>query len=224
MTELQRMELLDGMIWMNARNALTALAIEHYLNHQFYGLPEEERKKAYKTNVANTFPFKANDAIIDTSIVNIVEYYKSEDKMLALPLQIPDIEELRKHRIIISHPANVKFSDPEVQKFYDADLHYKDPKAIRLWRVREAIIQKLKELGSTKIYSNEVIVQLGTVELIHSAISSSLADGQVPPPLPEMAKSVHPYFKKYEESIKRFAADASKLAGVLQQLGSKTRH
>ncbi|MBK9321373.1 MAG: hypothetical protein IPM97_00185 [Bdellovibrionaceae bacterium] len=209
MTELQRLELLDSLIWMNARNALTALATEHYLNHQFYGLPEDERRKAYKTNVANTFPYQANDAVIDTSVVKIVEHYKSEDKMSPLPLQITDIEELRKHRIIISHPANAKFSDPDVQKFYDAGLHYKDPKAIRLWRVREAIIQKLTELGSTKIYPNEMTVQLGTVELIHGVISSSLAEGQAAPPLPEVAKSVYPYFKKYEEAIRRFAAESS---------------
>jgi hypothetical protein len=205
MTELQRMEFLDGLIWSYSRNGLTALATEHYLNHQFYGLPEEERKKVYKTNVANTFPYQANDALIDSSIVHIVECFKSEEKMGVLPIQIPDLEELRKHRIVISHPSTVKFSDPKVQTFYEADQHYKDPKAIRLWRVREAMIEKLRELDSTKIFPNEVVVQLGTVELIHGAISSSLAEGQVAPPMPEIAKSIFPYFKKYEQAIQRFA-------------------
>lgn len=205
MNELQRIEWLDSLIWMHARNGLTALATEHYLNHQFYGLPEDERKKAYKTNVANTFLYQANDALIDTSIVKVVEQFKSEDKISKIPFEIPDMEELRKHRIVISHPSNIKFSDPDVQKFYDADLHYKDSKAVRLWRVRDVIIKKIEEKGGTVKFPNEITVQLGTLELIHGAIASSAADGQMPPPLPEMAKSVYPYFKKYEEAIRRFA-------------------
>jgi len=132
------------------------------LNHQFYGLPEEERKKTYKTNIANTFPYQANDALIDTSIMKVVEQFKSEDKISKIPFEIPDMEELRKHRIVISHPSNIKFSDPDVQKFYDADLHYKDSKAIRLWRVRDVIIKKIEEIGGTVKFPNEITVQLGT--------------------------------------------------------------
>lgn len=205
MNELQRIELLDTLIWTHVSSGLTALATEHYLNYQFYGLPEEERKKSYKTNVANTVLYQANNALIDSSIVKVVEQFKSEDKISKIPFEIPDMEELRKHRIVISHPSTIKFSDSNVQKFYDADLHYKDPKAIRFWRVRDTIIKKIEEKGGTVKFPNKITVQLGTLELIHGVMASSAADGYMPPPLSEMAKSVYTYFKKYEEAIRNFA-------------------
>lgn len=203
MTELQRLELLDAMIWFNARNALTALAVEHFLNLQFYGIDEAKRKQDYKTNVANTFPYQANSALIDNSIVKIVEFYKAEDKRGPLGLVTPEIDELRKLRIIISHPATIKFSDPDVHQYYKDRRHYTDPKAAQIWKLREVINQKLLSLGSQNIKSTAIQIQIGTIELIHSAISASLNPGRMAPPLPELTSAVFGYFEQYQEAISK---------------------
>jgi hypothetical protein len=206
-TELQRLEMLDSLLWMSSHNALTALATKHFLNRQFYGISEDERKKAYRTNVANNILYRGNEALIDTSIVEMVEHIKYEDKIAKLTFLPPDFEELRKHRIIVSHPGNVQFSDPKVQKFYDDDLQYKDPKAIRIWKLRDAFLSHLKTLGSNREQSfpNQVVIQSGTIELIHGAISLSLKPGEPQPSWEELWKIVPDYFKKYEEAIRRFA-------------------
>lgn len=205
LTELQRIEILDVMINLHTSNCLTGLATKHYLNQQFYGRTDAEKKLMFKTNVANTFGYKANSALIESSVVGIVEHFKSEDKLQKLNLDVPDIEELRKHRIVISHPANVNFTDQKVQQFYDADLHYKDSKALRVLRVRDAVIAKLRELGSARVYPNKVTIQLGTVELSHGALLASLKDGNIPTSIPEMANAVKAYFEEYEQALCRFA-------------------
>jgi hypothetical protein len=211
MTEIQRLELLDSRRWMQTFYSLSALATEHYVNHQFYGLPEEERKKAYKTNVANNIVYVANNALIESSIVGLVETIRGEDKREALPLTFSDLEELRKHRIVISHPANVKFSDPEVQKFFDDRSQYKDPKAVRIWRTRQQLLDRLTKLGSSreKQFPNSVTVQTGTIESIYTMLNVSLQSGQTPFLMKDLAVSVPTYFQKYEEGIRKFASTLS---------------
>ncbi len=207
MTEIQRLEFIDGILWTCSRNALTALATQRFLNRQFYGLPEEERRKVYKTNVANSYLYQANEAMIKRSIVEIVEHLREEHRRQALPLAEDDLEELRKHRIVISHPANIKFSDPEVQKFYDNDSHYKDPTAVRIWRLRQTLLNELTKQGSpqeTK-FPNTVTVQLGTCELIHGAMSVTYNESEPKPRLEDIQTSVFNYFKKFEEVIRKFA-------------------
>lgn len=207
MNEIQRLEFADSILWTSSRNALTALATQHFLNRQFYGLPEGERRKSFKTNVANSYLYQANEAVIERSIVCAVEHLREEHKRKELPLAADDLEELRKHRIVISHPANIKFSDPEVQKFYDNDGHYKDPTAVRIWRLRQTLLIELTKLGSSQEtkFPNQVTVQLGTCELIYGAMSVSLNETEQKPNFTELQKSVFEYFKKFEDAIRKSA-------------------
>ncbi|MBX7232053.1 MAG: hypothetical protein K1X29_08200 [Bdellovibrionales bacterium] len=207
MNEIQRLEFADSILWTSSRNALTALATQHFLNRQFYGLPEDERRKLFKTNVANNYLYQANEAVIGRSIVDAVENLRAENKRQALPLGAEDLEELRKHRVVISHPANIKFSNPDVQKFYDNDGHYKDPTAVRIWRIRQSLLNELTKIGSQQEskFPNQVTVQLGTCELIYGAIAVSINDCEPKPNFVELQKSVFDYFKKFEDVIKKSA-------------------
>jgi hypothetical protein len=198
MDQRSELEVRAIMLHLHAHNALTALATKHFLNTQFYGREEGERRRIYKTNVANTAPFRANSALIDTSIVGFVEHYRACHKGNLSP----DIEELRKHRIVISHPANIKFSDGKVQEFYDNRRQYHDPTAIRIWRVSADTDQRLATLGSTTRLSPQIAVQLGTVEMIHASLASSVAAGLAAPPMVELDETVRSYFAKYEDAIK----------------------
>ena len=128
MTELQRLQFLDFSVLTATRNGLTALATKHYLDRQFYGLSEEKRTQVFRTNPANNFLYQANEAMINTSIVKLVEVIKAEDRRGKLPFHIPDFAELRRHRIVLSHPGNIFFDEPEVQKFFDEREQYRDGK------------------------------------------------------------------------------------------------
>jgi hypothetical protein len=201
MTEIQRIEFLDFSVFMATRNGLTALATKHFLDWQFYGLKEDERRKVFKTNVANNILYAANDALIDISIVSVTEHIKSEAGRGSLPFLVPDLGVLMDHRDVISHPGTVEFSNAKVQKFFEEQGRYKDPKAVRLWRTRQALLDWLILQGKTPKYPNAVDVHQGTVEMIHSVMTISYKDGVVPPSSADTLETVSKYFKKYEETI-----------------------
>jgi hypothetical protein len=96
MTELMRLEFLDSSVYMASRNGLTALATKHYIDWQFYGLSADRQKDIFKTNPANNYLYQANNAVIDQSIISIVENIKAEDKRSKLPFTPPDIAALRR--------------------------------------------------------------------------------------------------------------------------------
>lgn len=205
MDEIQRLEFADVILWLHTKNALTALATKHLLNWQFYGRPEEERIQVYKTNVANSYLYQANEAVIERSIVGIVEHVRSENQTKLLPIPKGDLEELRKHRVVVSHPSNVKFKDPVVQKFYDDKSQYRDPTAKRIWRIRQALLEELTKLGSKRSlqFPNQVDIQLGTCELIHNAISITYKPEISKPSLKEVWSLTPQYFKKFEKSLSK---------------------
>ncbi|QLY24898.1 hypothetical protein [Bdellovibrio sp. KM01] len=210
MNELQRLEMLDTILWLHSRDVLTAIASKGFLNWQFYGLPEEERARTFKTNVANNILYRNNEAMITAGTVSISEHLQDILKqrkrtgLLALPFPEEDVEELRKHRHVLSHSANVAFRDPAVQKFYEEGRHWKDFSAKRIWRVREALLKYLTALGSNRDVSlpNDVVVQLGTCQFIQSALAISYLDGVAPPPMSEVAPLVYQYFEKFNEALK----------------------
>ncbi len=163
----------------------------------------------FKTNVANNFLYQANQAVIESSIVGLVETIREQDKRDALGIEFPDLEELRKHRVVISHPANIKFNDPEVQEFFNQRKQYKDPTAVRFWRTRQVLLDRLQALGSGQgnKFPSEVLVQPGTIELIQSVLNLSLQAGGQLFTTEELWQCVPGYFKKYEDGIRKFAAE-----------------
>lgn len=208
MTELMRLEFLDSSVYMASRNGLTALATKHYIDWQFYGLSADRQKDIFKTNPANNYLYQANNAVIDQSIISIVENIKAEDKRSKLPFTPPDIAALRRHRIVLAHPGHIFFDEPKVQKFFDDREHYRDgKKALRLFRTRESLLNKFLELGGSVKFPNKVTVQAGTVELIHGALSLSVISETFVPPKEELLKSCFQYFESYENAIKNSEAE-----------------
>lgn len=203
MTERQRLETFDVMLWMHSWNFFTAFATKHFINTQFYGRGEAERRTLYARNPANTICYRSNSTMMESSIVAIAEYLKQEDRREPIDLAGDDRRELRKHRIVLSHPANVEFTETEVQNFYAAGMHNKDPVAERIWRVRAAVIDRLVQLGSSNIRPIEVVAQLGTFEIIEGALNNSLERGATPFSRAETQESVPRYFKQVETALRQ---------------------
>lgn len=207
MDQLTRLRFLDVSVSMAVRNGLTALATKHFLDWQFYGLSEEVRRQVYQTNPANNFLYQANEAMIDSSVVELLENVKAEDRRDKLPFSIPDLAELRRHRIVISHPGTIFFSEKPVQDFFDNREHYRDEKkALRFFRTREALAAKIVELGGRIDYPTAVAVQAGTSELIQGVLCVALRDRKTAPPVEEIAKAAFPYFAAYEKGIRSSTA------------------
>lgn len=208
MTELQRLEFLDSCIWTYTRDGLTALATKHFLEWQFHGLGKSEQKQIFKTHVANNFLYQANSAMIERAIVNVHDKITAEDKIETLSVTFPDKADLRKHRIVISHPSNVIFGETKVQEFFDNDEHYKsNASAVRLFRTRQVLLRRLKELGSTRDFPNEIAIQAGTLELVEGVLLLSLQPGQSLPFRTELHRILDAYFKSYGNRIEEIASE-----------------
>ncbi len=203
MTDLQRLLFLDSSVWMTTRNGLTALASKHFIDLQFYGLPEEEREKIYWNNPANTYLYTANKAIVDGTVVDLYENISNEEARGNLELEIPDRKDLYRHRVVLSHSGRVVFRRKDVERFFNDRGHEKEfETALRFWRTREALLGEINKLGGDVKFQTEVALQLGTVELIHGALALTLKDPLVLPPTKQFGSAVKKFFKDYESAIK----------------------
>lgn len=202
MDELTHLKFSDGIIWLHVRNGLTALATKHFLNRQFYGREEAEMKALFKTNVANNILFHANEALISTSIVGTYENILAHNERYTPKIDNEDVQELRKHRIVASHPGEVEFSDPKVQAFFKDHQQYKDNVALRLWRIRHDLLQKMRERGEESKMPLVVQIQAGTMETIQGALNVSYRDTTKPMTLAELWEVVPGYFGKFEAALK----------------------
>jgi hypothetical protein len=207
MTVLQELELLDAMLWIASNNAFTALATKHFLNQQFYGLPDEEMKKVYKTNVANNILYAGNSALLDSSVVDFYEHILWHNDKRDPKFPSDDLTELRKHRVIISHSATIEFKDPKVQTFYKDGKQYRDNIAVRVWRIRSSVLSKIADLGGAARPPLQIIPQVGTAELIWHALNLSLKPESKPFSIADVQSDLPGYFKAYQAAIEKFAKE-----------------
>ena len=107
------------------------------------------------------------------------------------------------HRDYLSHYGEVKFWNPDLQKFFDEKRQYSDPKSLIIWQARKSIMDKLLELGSDRPtkYPLYLTVLTGMTEMIDCAIQYSLNDGIPRAPLADLKKNLIDYFSKYQQAV-----------------------
>lgn len=183
--------------------ALTAIATKQYLDWQFYGRPENERELLFFTNVSNTFPYIANDALIDASLIAIVERLKAEDSRRKNSLKMPELENLRPQKIALNHASKLSFSQGRIQDFFDSDCRYKDEKAPRLWRISRILEKELSQISPNSVFRTKVSTAPGTCEMIHAVLVASQIPESYVPPLEEIKPAVLENFQQYEEWMRK---------------------
>jgi hypothetical protein len=207
MTELQTLEMLDSILWTSSRNVFTASATKHFLNQQFYGISEDEMKRIFKTNVANNILYAGNSALLDSSVVDFYEHVVWHNQNREPKFESDDLKELRKHRVVISHTATIEFSDAKVQQFYSDRKQYRDNVAVRIWRIRKSVIEKIRELGGGERPALQIAPQVGTAELVLNALNLSVKPDAQAYSLADVYKELPAYFQKYQEAIEKFASE-----------------
>lgn len=205
MDVLTRLEFLDTIIALEVRYALTSLAAKRFMQQIFYSFEkDEDRNSVFTTNIANTYSYRLNEAMIERSVVHVAENIHNESKMPpALPLEIQHRWDLVNHRDYFSHPGKVEFDNPAMKKFIEEDRHYNDPKALLLWNARKSILDYLKSNGSTKkqVCPLEVIILGGVPELVSTALHYCLQPDVRRPTQEEIVASMKDFFKAYESAI-----------------------
>jgi len=197
MTEAQRLEMLDGLVWMSTYDGLTAAAAKSFLGWIFYG--QKNYKDAFNENPVNTFAYRVLNAAIVQSAISTYDVIKQEKEMGALEFSIDGYKELRLHRLRGAHPWTHRWTDKQMQEFVDADLHHKDNPARRLWQVRGSILKRLIELGSIYRRPLAVTLQIGVAEMIKGSITQQLKPGVILPP--NIDAMIFEFYREYESRL-----------------------
>lgn len=122
--------------------AMAASAATLLVQGIFYRWPDE-RKTAFRTNPANLPLFQLLEAGVDAAIV----YARESIATLGIGAEIHGWQALTSHRHIISHPGQAEYSHKQVQKFFESDQHYLDPKLSRLWGVLASLMEWAQKTG-----------------------------------------------------------------------------
>lgn len=202
--DIRRLEVLNTILGLDAFHGLTALVTKDFLDLQFYGRSKEEREEIFSNNVTNNVLYQANYALAQQSIVAFYERLVGEEKLFGkYSIPFPDQVELRKHRHIISHPANVYFRDEKVQDFWESDEHYTDNVALRIFRTMRIIENRLKESEATNVKPFFIQLGNGTAHLVHGVLSLSYKPGNGVPDIPTLYLILTNSFRDYQEKLEK---------------------
>lgn len=200
MTELQRLRIMDTVLYLEVSNGLKASAAQFFLQHNFYNYPDPE--SVYKTNVANTFTYHAIDMAVSMATIGAFEVINEEKGRGEFSFEIPGLHELKCHRTFYAHSSNIKWEKKWMQEFVNQGLHVKDSKAFRMFQVRESITDEIisQSGGGTIINPNEAVADKSVREMIKLALRISLKDHIELPP--DIDDQIITFFSKFNENLR----------------------
>ncbi len=202
MTEVERLKLIDGMVWICTRHGLSAEAAKLFLLRQFHG--RENFEEFFKMNIANSIVFNAIDALIAQSVIATYQEIQNSIKAWGtFNFDIVGLDELKCHRTYNAHPGVTDWDRKYMKDFIKNELQHKDVKAVRLFQVRQSIINRMAVLGCKSDFENGAFPSRGIVSMIKSSLELSLQEHKiVPPNLPE---HVIQFFADFNKQVQYLA-------------------
>ncbi|MBC7457356.1 MAG: hypothetical protein H7235_03700 [Bdellovibrionaceae bacterium] len=201
----QRLEYLDMLISNDTKEAISCYALKWYMDYFFYQHTEEEIKRLFKTNIANTFLYQVNFSHFKRCIVSVSDQIHEElNRAPAIENKILHRWDLKNHRDYLSHPGKGgRFDNPTMKKFIEEDRQYKEPIAIFLWNARQSILESLSNLGSEYPKKNPTYIGLsnGMIEIVQGAIHYSLNDEAPRPSAANIKNVLQAYFISFQKHL-----------------------
>jgi hypothetical protein len=205
----QRLEFLDMLVWLNAQTALSCFALKWYMDQFFYRHDENEQKKIFKTNIANTFLYQSNLSHFERCLISVADQIHEELNREPKPdIKVLHRWDLKNHRDYLSHPGKGgQFDNPEMKKFVEEKRYYKEPKATLLWNARRSILDTLTSLGSDRPAKNPTYIGLfnGMAELAQGAIHYCLNDSVQRPSVQEVREALEKFFSDFNTHLEQEA-------------------
>jgi hypothetical protein len=202
LTEIEQLKLTDGMVWICARHGLSAEAAKLFLLRQFHG--RENFEEFFKTNIANSVVFNAIDALIAQSVIATYQEIQNSIKVWGtFNFDIVGLDELKCHRTYNAHPGVVDWDRKYMKDFIKNELQYKDIKAVRLFQVRQSIVNRMLALGCKSDFENGAFPSRGIVSMIKTSLELSLKDNKLVPP--NLSERVVQFFADFNKQIQLLA-------------------
>lgn len=201
----QRLEFMDMLIQLPVEGALSSLALKWYMDQFFYAKDDGEKKRLFRTNIANTHLYQVNLSHFERCLVNAADQIHEELNREPKPnIKILHRWDLKNHRDYLSHPGKGgQFNNPEMKKFMAEKRYYKEPKAVFLLNARRSLLDALAVVGSDRATKHPTTTRLngGMAEIVHGAINYSLNDGIARPSLQEVTEVLKTFFAEYHQHI-----------------------
>lgn len=205
------------LVCFDMQMALGCFAGKWYMDQFFYKHEDAEMRRLFKTNIANTFLYRANQSFFERTFLSAADHIHEElNREPKMDFKVLHRWDLKNHRDFLSHPGlGGQFENPQMKKFVEEKRYYKEPKAVQLWNARRSILDKLTELGSQRPAKDPSYVGFpsGMVELVHGAINHSLNDDIIRPSMDEVRNSLVTFFKEFQAHLVKEADKAFSSGG-----------
>jgi hypothetical protein len=163
-------------ISMDVGNAMTTAYVTRVAERWFYQHSEEDQRKLFRTNPANTLTYRSLNALFERSVVHISEWLKDEDKIHPVPDEIRkklNKLDLGLHRNAISHPATINWRDPKMQEFADADRGVYEYLPGLVWDANRSINEELRK-GNREVRNETITVTWEMAVLLRGILEMSM--------------------------------------------------
>jgi hypothetical protein len=161
----------------DVRSAMIAAYVMRVADGWFYQFSEEDRRARFRTNPANTWTYAALSSLFEHSVVQMSEWLKDEHKAHPVADDIRrklDSLDLQLHRNAISHPATVKWRDPKMQEFADADRDAYEERAAIVWEANRLINEELRK-GKKQVRNEAIQVTDEVAGLLRLVLEMSMS-------------------------------------------------
>lgn len=143
---VKNLSLLSLFVSTHVRNAMEAALVTTAADAFFHQHADRVHER-FRTNPANTLPYRALDALEERSIVTVAEILNDEHKLYPVAATIRRKEDIFLHRHAISHPATVVWRKKEMTEFVKARRNAYDLRPALLWDLHRSINEELRANG-----------------------------------------------------------------------------
>jgi hypothetical protein len=165
-------------IAMRVRSAMMAAYVARVADRWFYQRSEEEQRRLFRTNPANTTTYAALAALFGRSVVSISECLKDEHKIHPLSVEIRrklDKLDLALHRNAISHSATIKWRDSRMQEFADADRGWCEDRPALVWEASRLLNEELRK-GNQGVHNEKIQVTYEMAVPLRTILEMSMSE------------------------------------------------
>jgi hypothetical protein len=155
-----------------------------------------ERMEWFRTNPANTLPYRALAALERDCVVHIAEVLHDEHNLHPTTATIRGKDELKLHRDALSHPVTVKWRRKDGQEFFEQHRVWNDLRPAIVWDLQKSINEALLARGQN-VHVDDVPVTTEMAATLHLILTSAMNPGMPLPETSEMMQYLQAQRDKY---------------------------
>ncbi len=198
----KNLETLALFISGSVRDAMMAAYVTFVADRWFYRYSEEDQRRLFRTNPANTLTYGCLSARVDRAVVHVADTLKEKKGTPPIGIEVRRKLELALHRDALSHPATVEWWNPRMQEFVDADRGAYEYRPALLWDLSRSINEELRK-GNLRVQNESVMVTWEMAVMLCAILEMSLSTGTESPSREHLFAYLQANAAKYQAILER---------------------